>query len=132
MKTKIILNTTGGLLSLFGIITLIASTAVIFDLFGMREKEGNYVLFVVMLNLICAVLYLIAAYSIFKRKAGAIIILYLSVILLILTFVALVIYIYAGGIYENKTIYALIFRIFISLIFLFITSKYLSKKPLEN
>lgn len=132
MKSKIILNITGGLLLLFGVITLFVSTAVIFDLFGIREKEGNYVLFVVMLNLICAVLYLIAAYGIFKRKIGATIILYLAVILLILTFVALVIYIYAGGIYETKTVYALIIRIFITLVFLFMTSKYLSKKPSDN
>lgn len=132
MKTKIILNITGGLLLFFGIITLIASTAVIFDLMGMREKEGNYVLFVVIANLISAVLYIIAAYGFFKKKIEIVKALNFAVILLIITFLGLGIYIYAGGIYELKTVYALIFRIVISLGFIFIAYKYLSKKPSNN
>ena len=31
----------------FGLLTLFLSTSVIFDLFGIRAKEGNYVLFIV-------------------------------------------------------------------------------------
>jgi len=37
-------------LLLFGGITLFLSASVLFDLFGMREKEGNYVQFVVLAN----------------------------------------------------------------------------------
>lgn len=52
----------------FGLLTLFLSTSVIFDLFGIREKEGNYVLFVVWSNFISSILYLFAAYGFIKHK----------------------------------------------------------------
>ena len=48
------------ILGAFGLLTLFLSTSVIFDLFGIRAKEGNYVLFVVWANFISSVLYLVA------------------------------------------------------------------------
>jgi hypothetical protein len=45
----------------FGLLTLFLSSSVIFDLFGIRAKEGNYVLFVVWSNFISSILYLFAA-----------------------------------------------------------------------
>lgn len=132
MKSKIILNISGVLLSVFAVITLFVSTSVIFDLFDIREKEGNYVLFVVIANFICAFLYLIAAYGFFTKKIKIARTLIFAIALLIITFIGLVVYIYAGGVYEDKTIYALIFRTFISLVFLFIAVKFISKKPLRN
>ncbi|HNO55047.1 MAG TPA: hypothetical protein PKI85_08045, partial [Chitinophagaceae bacterium] len=51
------------LLSFFGLVTVFMASSVIFDLFGIREKEGNYVLFIVYTNLICGILYLLAAYT---------------------------------------------------------------------
>jgi hypothetical protein len=44
---KTLLYTLPILLTGFGLLTLFLSTSVIFDLFGIRAKEGNYVLFVV-------------------------------------------------------------------------------------
>lgn len=52
----------------FGLLTLFLSTSVIFDLFGIRAKEGNYVLFIVWANLISSILYLFAAYGFIKHK----------------------------------------------------------------
>ena len=48
-------------LLLFGGVTLFLSTSVLFDLFGMREKEGNYVQIVVLANFFASVLYIAAA-----------------------------------------------------------------------
>ena len=47
----------------FGLLTLFLSTSVIFYLFGIRAKEGNYVLFIVWCNFISSLLYLFAAYG---------------------------------------------------------------------
>ena len=55
-------------LGAFGLLTLLLSTSVIFDLFGVRAKEGNYVLFVVWANFISSILYLFAAYGFVKSK----------------------------------------------------------------
>ena len=46
------------ILAAFGLLTLFLSSSVIFDFFGVRAKEGNYVLFVVWSNFISSILYL--------------------------------------------------------------------------
>lgn len=132
MKTKVILNISGGLLFLFACITLFMSTSIILDLFGIREKQGNYVLFIVLANFFCSILYIIASYGFFSQKIWTSKALRIAIVLLILSFIGFVIYIYVGGDYEVKTIYALIFRLFISLIFLYMAKKFISKKPSEN
>ena len=55
-------------LLLFALLTLSLSASVIFDLFGIRAKEGNYVPFVVWSNFISSILYIVSAYGFFKMK----------------------------------------------------------------
>ena len=130
MKSKIILNASGVIIGLLGVATLFMSTSVIFNLFGIREKEGNYVLFVVIANFICALLYLVAAYGFFTRQKWTTIILYISVAILIITFIGLGIFIYSGGIYETKTIAAMTFRTLLTIGFAFVSFSYISKKSI--
>ncbi len=97
------------------------TTSVIFDLFGIREKEGNYVLFVVLANFFAAILYLISVYGIFTKKSWTSIPLFTSAIILIIAFVFLQVHIEEGGNYEEKTVVALVIRTVLSLIFAVIT-----------
>lgn len=99
----------------FGLLTLFLSTSVIFDLFGIREKEGNYVLFVVWSNFISSILYLFAAYGFIKHKKWSATLLGISTLILITAFIGLKIHASSGGIYEEKTIGAMIFRIAVTL-----------------
>ena len=101
----------------FGLLTLVLSTSVIFDLFGVREKEGNYVLFVVWANFISSVIYLFAAYGLLNSKKWTALILSASVLVLILAFIGLFIHISSGGLYETKTIGAMTFRTILTLVF---------------
>jgi len=128
MSSKIILNICAVILAFFGIVTLFMSTSVIFGLFDIREKEGNYVLFVVIANFICAFLYLAGAYGFFTRQKWTTMMLNLSVGVLIIAFIGLGIHIYSGGIYEHKTVAAMIFRTFLTVAFAFISFNYISKK----
>lgn len=105
-------------LAAFGLLTLFLSSSVIFDLFGIRAKEGNYVLFVVWANFLSSILYLFAAYGFIKTQKWTTKLLGISSILLIVAFIGLFIHIYSGGIYETKTIGAMIFRIILTLIFM--------------
>lgn len=105
------------LLAGFGLLTLILSSSVIFDLFGIRAREGNYVLFVVWANFISSIFYLISAYGFLKNKKWTTILLSVSVIVLIIAFIRLNIHANAGGIYETKTMSAMIFRITVTLVF---------------
>jgi len=116
----------------FGLLTLFLSTSVIFDLFGIRAKEGNYVLHVVWANFISSLLYLFAAYGFFKEKKWTALLLIISSIILIASFAGLYIHINSGGIYETKTIGAMIFRISITLIFTTIAYFTISKKNKSN
>lgn len=105
------------ILTTFGLLTLFLSTSVIFDLFGIREKEGNFVLFVVWANFISSILYLLAAYALIVRKKWATILLGLSTVILFGAFLGLLAHINAGGIYETKTVGAMIFRTAFTLFF---------------
>lgn len=114
MKTlKIIYSV---VLTLFGGLSLFMTLSIIFDLFGIRAMEGNYVLFIVYANLICAVIYLFAAYAVWKSPEYGAYSMALASLILILAFVALQIYINKDGIYEVKTVKAMIFRTMITVV----------------
>lgn len=114
-------------LILFGLVTLFMSSSVLFDCFGIREKEGNYVAGVVWANWVCAILYLVAAYGIFKNQVWARFPLTFSLIILIIASIFLYIHINNGGLYETKTVGAMAFRIGVTAIFLLTTIKILKK-----
>lgn len=104
-------------LAFFGLLTLFLSSSVIFDLFGVRAKEGNYVLFIVWANFVSSILYLIAAYGFIESKKWTAPLLGISVIVLLLAFAGLLIHINAGGSYETKTIGTIAFRTTVTLVF---------------
>lgn len=114
-------------LTAFGLLTLFLSSSVICDWFGIREKEGNYVLFVVWANFISSIIYLLAAYGIMQLKKWSTWLLGISLVVLVAAFIGLKMHISNGGIYELKTVNAMIFRMTITIIFIvasyFIISK---------
>ena len=114
---KAVLYTLAIVLTAFGLLTLFLSTSIIFDLFGMRAKEGNYVLFVVWANFISSIIYLTAAYGSIKRKKWTTTLLALSTVILVAAFIGLMFHVRSGGIYETRTIGAMIFRTFVTLSF---------------
>ena len=113
---------------IFGLITLFMSSSVILDLFNIREKEGHYVPFVVWANFACSLLYLLAGSALIRFKKISSLWLLLSVVILAITFIALQNYIHNGGIYEKKTVTAMIFRILLSAIFTITSYLFLKNK----
>jgi predicted RND superfamily exporter protein len=101
-------------LAAFGLLTLFLSSSVIFDLFGVRAQEGNYVLFIVWANFLSSLFYLSAAYGFIESKKWTASLLGISGIVLLLSYL---IHIKAGGTYETKTIGAMAFRITVTLVF---------------
>lgn len=110
-------------LTVFGLSTLYLSSSVILDLFGVREQEGNYVMFIVWANFICSILYLMTGFGLIKHKLWALKTINSSLILLLAAFAGFIVYIEIGSNYEQKTIYAMIFRT--TLTFLFVQFTYL-------
>lgn len=114
---KIILYLVAAVLTGFGLLTLFLSASVIFDLFDIRSKEGNYVLFVVWSNFISSFLYLVAVYGLLTSKKWTYKILGLSAIILTIAFIGFLFYIQSGGIHETKTVGAMVFRIALTVAF---------------
>jgi len=108
-------------LTAFALLTLFLSSSVIFDWFGIREREGNYVLVVVWANFISSLLYLLSVYGIIKQKSWAIKPLVISAIVLFIAGILFYFHINSGGIHETKTIGALTFRTIITLLFISLT-----------
>lgn len=116
MEKKIVLRySIAVILAAFGLITLFLSSSVIFDLFGIRAKEGNYVLFVVISNFVASLLYLFATYGFIKNKIWTAKLLYVTAGVLVVAFAGLLVHANSGGIYETKTFGAMVFRIILTL-----------------
>jgi heme/copper-type cytochrome/quinol oxidase subunit 3 len=74
-------------------------------------------------NFNSSILYLFAAYGFIKGKKWTSTLLVISTIILIAAFIGLKIHASSGGIYETKTIGALIFRISVIIAYFTITKK---------
>lgn len=128
---KIITTISAIVLSVFALLTLFLSSSVIFDWFGIRAKEGNFVLFIVWANFMCSILYLSAVYGFLKRKKWTFKVLITALIILIIAFIALQFYIYNGGVHEEKTIKAMVFRMLVTLSFSLVAFFYIKKDGLS-
>lgn len=117
MKNKITRYVTAIVLIVFASATLFMSSSVIFDWFGIREKEGDYVPFIVWTNFIAGFLYLISAYGFLKFKKWTFWVLTVTAVLLVIALIVLALYIDHGGIFELKTVGAMGFRISLTIIF---------------
>ncbi len=119
------------LLAAFALLTLFLSSSIILDLFGIRDKEGDFVLTIVWANFISSIMYLFAAYGFMKGKKETFKLLGVVVLILICAFIAFGIHIYNDGIYMTKTIGAMIFRIVVTLIFAFVAYFTINKRQSE-
>lgn len=105
------------LLIAFALVTLFMSSAVLFDWFGIRASQGNYVPFIVKANMTAGFLYLIAAYGFLTSKKWASWVMLSIALLLIYSFGLFYLHMHSGGLYENRTIGAMMFRIVFTLVF---------------
>ena len=101
--------------AIFGLLTVFAGGSVLLDLFGFREKEGHYVLFVVWANFICGFLYLFASYGFLTNKTWTKSILGLCIWILIVAGIGFTGWIINEKVYETKTIFALTFRLLLTI-----------------
>lgn len=116
------------ILTAFGLLTLFLTTTILLDLLGMREKNEGFTPFVIWVNLISGIIYIVSAYGFLKSKSWTPKLLVLSLLLLIGAFIAFNIHINNGGIHKNDTFGALIFRISITAVFALIAYFTITKK----
>lgn len=115
---RIILIISAIVLFAFASLTFYLSSSLIFDLFGMRTKQGeDFVEFVAWANLISSLIYFVSAYGLAFNKKFTTIALSFALVVLAITFVSFNIYINSGGAHLEKTFGALIFRMGVTLVF---------------
>ena len=102
------------ILAAFGGLTVFMSGSVILDLFDIRAKEGNYVPFIVWTNQLAGWAYLVAVYGFITKQKWTFRILLSVLIVLVIAFIGLKMHINAGGIFEEKTVKAMMFRMTIT------------------
>ncbi len=119
------------LLAILAIATFYLSSSIIFDLFGVRAQQGNFVLFVVWVNLISSLIYFVSVYGFFATKKWTAKLLTIPMIFLVLAFIGLSIHANSGGLHETKTFYAIIFRFVVTLISFATAYFFISKNKSE-
>lgn len=102
------------LLTAFGLLTLYLSSALIFDLFGERAKQGVFVPAVVWGNLICSLLYLGAVISIQVKHTSSKKFLWVAIVVLLLVGIIFTYQVLTGTSFATKTIGALAFRLVVT------------------
>lgn len=107
-------------IAIFGLLTLYLSGSIILDLFGVRETQGNYVSFVVWANFMSSLIYLGVTIGLFTDKEWTMRWLLVSIVILISTYIGFWVYVYLDGVYEEKTVMAIPFRIGVTSILLFL------------
>lgn len=107
-------HVTAAVLGLFGLVTLVTSGAVLFNIGGASEAAGRYVPVVVWMNFFAAFLYLAATYGFLARKAWTPAVLAMALVLLGVAAIGFFVHVRAGGDHEQRTMGALVFRIFVT------------------
>ena len=116
-------------LILFGGLTVFLPSSVLFDLFGIREKEGNFVEFIVWINLISGLLFLWSAYSFWREKKETTALLLGNLALLIVGMIGLYCHIKSGGLYKMETVKGMLFRIVATTILALVSYFLVKRKP---
>lgn len=97
---------------IFGLMTIKEGGFVLFDINNAQSSHGNYVPFVVKFNFFSGFIYIFIAFGLYKEKKW---VKQLSLIMLfsiLVVFLLFLIHIEGGGLYEKKTLFAMIFRTF--------------------
>ena len=96
---------------IFGLITLFASSNVLFNYTTVFQKSGNYPSFILWMNLLTGPLYILAAVGLKRSKNWTLHLLLVILFMLLINLGFLVLLITNDGAYELDTLMALAFRI---------------------
>lgn len=114
------------LLLLFGLLTLAASSAVLFNLGSAQTRAGHTVPLVLWMNFAASFLYLAAGGGLIARRRWTLVLLILAVLLLLVAAAGFAWHVRQGLPYEPRTFGALAIRIIVTLL-LYAAARYFFK-----
>lgn len=115
-------------LFLIGLYNLFIAVSLLFYSPEFKKAEGNFIYFIIFINVLCAIIYLTGSFGFFKEKVWTISFLFFSTLILVVSFMGLLVHVLTGGSYDEKIIMTITIRTFITCVFTGIAWKYLSKK----
>ena len=121
---------TAAVMALFGFLTLVASSSVLFNIDGMAAEAGHFAPLVLWMNFFASFLYIVAAYGLLTHRTWTPFLLLVAIALLVIAAIGFFIHIWTGGAYEHRTIGALAFRIFATALLYWAARYYL--RPLNT
>lgn len=116
-RSKKVKNGIVAVLLIFAFISVFMSSSVLFDWFGIREKAGVFIPFMVKINLTVGLLYFLIAYGFIKAQQWAPWAMLGVTLLLCYTFALFYLHVHTGGLYEQSTIVVMALRILFTLVF---------------
>jgi hypothetical protein len=122
---------TAGVTALFGLLTLVASSSVLFNTDGMAAEAGHVVPFVLWMNFFASFLYLTAAYGLFTHKGWTPAVLAVAFVLMLVAGIGFYYHARNGGAYEQRTVGALAFRIFVTAL-LYMAARYFLRPSVSH
>jgi hypothetical protein len=128
--SNIILKISGGFLGLFGIISMIITSSLIFNIKGFSHHHANQLPYLLYVNFACSFLYLFASYGFFTKNKWTTACLFVTVAILILSYVGLIIHIQAGGLFDIFTIKLMLVKVSLTILFAGISWFYLTRTKL--
>ncbi len=119
---------TAAVMGLFGLLTVVAGGAVLFNVGDARADAGSIVPVVLWMNFLAGFLYLVAAAGLFGLKPWTVRVLLVAVVLLVIAVIGFVVHLASGEAYEQRTAFALPFRLLVTL-FLYAAARYFVRSP---
>lgn len=116
----------------FGGLTVFLTSSVLLDLFGIRQKEGNFVPFIVWINLVSGIAFIVSAIGIIKNAKWTFPLLLINVVLLVVGIVALYFHIQAGGLYKMETVKGMAFRVIVTSLATYAAYYLINKQSYKN
>ena len=125
---NIVLKSSSSVLLILGLYNLFIAVSVFFFSPEFKKLEGDFIYFIVFIDLSAAIIYLVASLGFFKERGWTTPFLFFSTFFLVISFLGLLFHALAGGSYDESIIMAITFRTFITSVFTVVGWKFLSKK----
>lgn len=113
----------------FGLLTIKEGGTVLFGDEAARAAAGNYVPFVVWFNFLAGFAYVAAGAGLWLQKRWAVWLAGYIALATLVTFASLGIFIYAGGLYEQRTVIAMSLRSVVWIVIAVVAIRALRRRP---
>ncbi len=127
-KTPKIIFVLASIAFVFGLLTIKSGGSILFGPQSARSAAGNVVDFVLWFNFSAGFLYIFCGFGLWTQKNWAVSLSGLIALMTLLVFLALGVHIISGGMFENRTVAAMILRLAVWSSLFFLARRFMQKR----